>query len=72
MKLDKPGGYENKLMQSSSTGLHKLKTFKNGRINYIGPNDERSFFFWDVSISYYLSIMRLVADKTVKIQVKYI
>jgi hypothetical protein len=71
MQFDKPGGYENKLMQSLSAGLRELKAFKSGRINYIGPNDERSFFFWNVSVWHYLSIMHLVADKTVKIQVKY-
>jgi hypothetical protein len=71
MKLDQPGGYENKLMQSLSTGLHQLKSLESGRINYIGPNDERSFFFWSVTAWHYFNIMRLVADKTVKIEVKY-
>jgi hypothetical protein len=71
MELGKPSGYENKLMQSLSTGLYELIDSKSGGIDYIGPNHERSFFFWNVIVWHYLTVMHLVVDKTVKIEVKY-
>lgn len=59
-----------KRRDSLSKGLSELRAFKDG-ISYIGPNDERSFYFWDVGIKEYPSIKDFVADYTVKIEVRY-
>lgn len=63
--------YLKKLISALSEGLSGLRPFEWG-IDYIAPNDKRSFFFWNVTIeSDYLYLAEYFADYAMRIEVEY-